>query len=102
MQERFLRTAAMMNDSRKSIVGKKKAFGIQGPMWKVTVGAVNADPSKFTHVYRDIFMRQGKQFRLSVVYDAFVLVYFYELICIVNIHILWTDLEGREENCEVD
>uniref|UniRef100_F1L8Z6 Large ribosomal subunit protein uL3m n=1 Tax=Ascaris suum TaxID=6253 RepID=F1L8Z6_ASCSU len=44
---------------RKSIVGKKKAFGIQGPMWKVTVGAVNADPSKFTHVYRDIFMRQG-------------------------------------------
>uniref|UniRef100_A0A915B6Y1 Large ribosomal subunit protein uL3m n=1 Tax=Parascaris univalens TaxID=6257 RepID=A0A915B6Y1_PARUN len=44
---------------RKSIVGKKKAFGIQGPMWKVTVGAVNADPSKFTRVYRDIFMRQG-------------------------------------------
>ncbi|EPB72072.1 ribosomal protein L3 [Ancylostoma ceylanicum] len=42
---------------RKSIVGKRKAFNRDGPMWKVTVGAVNGDPDKFTHVYRNQFAR---------------------------------------------
>ncbi|KHN78688.1 F-box/SPRY domain-containing protein 1 [Toxocara canis] len=45
---------------RKSLVGKSKAFGIRGPMWKVTVGAVNADPSKFTRVYRNVFECQER------------------------------------------
>uniref|UniRef100_A0A0N5A1D6 Large ribosomal subunit protein uL3m n=1 Tax=Parastrongyloides trichosuri TaxID=131310 RepID=A0A0N5A1D6_PARTI len=39
----------------KSIVGKRKAFNREGPMWKVTVGAINMDPRKFTSHYRRIF-----------------------------------------------
>ncbi|RCN46060.1 ribosomal protein L3 [Ancylostoma caninum] len=42
---------------RKSIVGKRKAFNREGPLWKVTVGAVNGDPDKFTHAYRNQFTR---------------------------------------------
>ncbi|CEF66253.1 39S ribosomal protein L3, mitochondrial [Strongyloides ratti] len=38
-----------------SIVGKRKAFGRFGPMWKVTVGAINANPRKFTSQYRRMF-----------------------------------------------
>uniref|UniRef100_A0A0K0G108 Large ribosomal subunit protein uL3m n=1 Tax=Strongyloides venezuelensis TaxID=75913 RepID=A0A0K0G108_STRVS len=39
----------------KSIIGKRKAFNRYGPMWKVTVGAINADPRRFTTQYRRAF-----------------------------------------------
>lgn len=42
---------------RKSIVGKRKAFNREGPLWKVTVGAVNGDASIFTHAYRQQFTK---------------------------------------------
>uniref|UniRef100_A0A0K0EKY4 Large ribosomal subunit protein uL3m n=1 Tax=Strongyloides stercoralis TaxID=6248 RepID=A0A0K0EKY4_STRER len=40
---------------KKSLVGKRKAFNRYGPMWNVTVGAINADPRKFTSQYRRMF-----------------------------------------------
>ncbi|VDM73092.1 unnamed protein product, partial [Strongylus vulgaris] len=42
---------------RKSIVGKRKAFNREGPLWKVTVGAVNGDSDRFTRAYRNQFTR---------------------------------------------
>ncbi|TKR68050.1 hypothetical protein L596_024096 [Steinernema carpocapsae] len=44
---------------RTSIVGKHKAFHMNGPMWKVTVGAVNANPKLLTANYRNMFERQN-------------------------------------------
>uniref|UniRef100_A0A158P9C4 Large ribosomal subunit protein uL3m n=1 Tax=Angiostrongylus cantonensis TaxID=6313 RepID=A0A158P9C4_ANGCA len=42
---------------RKSIVGKRKAFNREGPLWKVTVGAVNGDANIYTHLYRKQFAK---------------------------------------------
>lgn len=42
---------------RKSIIGKRKAFNREGPLWKVTVGAVNGNANIFTHVYRKQFTK---------------------------------------------
>ncbi|MFH4981257.1 hypothetical protein AB6A40_007966 [Gnathostoma spinigerum] len=44
---------------KNSLVGKRKAYGIDGPMWKVTVGAVNGDPREYTHEYIGMFERRG-------------------------------------------
>ncbi|CAJ0598742.1 unnamed protein product [Cylicocyclus nassatus] len=42
---------------RRSIVGKRKAFNREGPLWKVTVGAINGNYDRFTHAYRKQFER---------------------------------------------
>nr|CDJ94308.1 Ribosomal protein L3 domain containing protein [Haemonchus contortus] len=44
---------------RRSIVGKRKAFNREGPMWKVTVGAVDYDADRFSLAYRRQFIRAG-------------------------------------------
>ncbi|CAD6188325.1 unnamed protein product [Caenorhabditis auriculariae] len=44
---------------RNSLVGKRKAFNRLGPMWKVTVGAVNDDANKYSHIYRRQFLKAG-------------------------------------------
>lgn len=44
---------------KSSSVGKRKAFNRHGPMWRVTVGAGNADPTKYTLSYRKQFSRAG-------------------------------------------
>ncbi|KAK6022167.1 50S ribosomal protein L3 [Ostertagia ostertagi] len=44
---------------RRSPVGKRKAFNREGPMWKVTVGAVDYDMDRFTQAYRNQFIRAG-------------------------------------------
>ncbi|WKX99493.1 hypothetical protein Q1695_014405 [Nippostrongylus brasiliensis] len=44
---------------RRSLVGKRKAFNREGPLWKVTVGAVDYDADRFTQAYRNQFMRAG-------------------------------------------
>lgn len=42
---------------KASVIGKKKAFNRQGPMWRVTVGSGNDDPTKYTHAYRKQFIK---------------------------------------------
>lgn len=49
-------------------MGKRKAFGKYGPMWKITVGAVNANPLNFTSTYRAIFDRAGHYFHFLLYY----------------------------------
>lgn len=44
---------------KSSAVGKRKAFNRHGPMWRVTVGAGNDDPTKYTLGYRRQFVRAG-------------------------------------------
>lgn len=44
---------------KSSAVGKRKAFNRHGPMWRVTVGAGNDDPTKYTLAYRRQFVRAG-------------------------------------------
>ena len=44
---------------KASAVGKRKAFNRHGPMWRVTVGAGNDDPTKYTLAYRRQFARAG-------------------------------------------
>ncbi|GMT18723.1 hypothetical protein PFISCL1PPCAC_10020, partial [Pristionchus fissidentatus] len=44
---------------RKSMVGKRKAFNRDGPMWKVTVGAGEGEAWRFTSSYRAQFARAG-------------------------------------------
>ncbi|CAG9532342.1 unnamed protein product [Cercopithifilaria johnstoni] len=44
---------------RISMVGRRKAYGRYGPRWRITVGAVDADPTKFTAQYRAAFERHG-------------------------------------------
>ncbi|KJH47860.1 50S ribosomal protein L3 [Dictyocaulus viviparus] len=44
---------------RKSIIGKRKAFNREGPLWKVTVGAVNGNVNIFTAAYRNFFTKSG-------------------------------------------
>lgn len=42
---------------KSSAVGKRKAFNRNGPMWRVTVGAGNEDPTKYTLAYRRQFSK---------------------------------------------
>ncbi|VDM20424.1 unnamed protein product [Wuchereria bancrofti] len=44
---------------RISMVGRRKAYGRYGARWRVTVGAVDGDPTKFTARYRATFERHG-------------------------------------------
>ncbi|KAK6041292.1 hypothetical protein COOONC_21202 [Cooperia oncophora] len=44
---------------RRSLIGKRKAFNREGPMWKVTVGAVDYNVDRFSHAYRNQFVRAG-------------------------------------------
>ncbi|PIC38058.1 hypothetical protein B9Z55_010196 [Caenorhabditis nigoni] len=44
---------------KASAIGKRKAFNRHGPMWKVTVGATNEDPTNYTSAYRKKFTRAG-------------------------------------------
>ncbi|MCP9259142.1 F-box/SPRY domain-containing protein 1 [Dirofilaria immitis] len=44
---------------RISIVGRRKAYGRYGARWRVTVGAVDDSPTKFTARYRATFERHG-------------------------------------------
>ncbi|CAB3402950.1 unnamed protein product [Caenorhabditis bovis] len=44
---------------KKSVVGKRKAFNRCGPLWKVTVGAGNANPTQYSVGYRRQFLRAG-------------------------------------------
>lgn len=44
---------------RKSLIGKRKAFNRDGPMWKVTVGAIDGEAFQFTQAYRNQFSRAG-------------------------------------------
>ncbi|EGT52039.1 hypothetical protein CAEBREN_16123 [Caenorhabditis brenneri] len=44
---------------KSSAVGKRKAFNRHGPMWRVTVGAGNDDPTKYTLAYRRQFAKAG-------------------------------------------
>uniref|UniRef100_A0A8R1ILK2 Large ribosomal subunit protein uL3m n=1 Tax=Caenorhabditis japonica TaxID=281687 RepID=A0A8R1ILK2_CAEJA len=44
---------------KSSVVGKRKAFNRDGPMWRVSVGAVNANPTGFTTAYRKQFVKAG-------------------------------------------
>ncbi|OZC11466.1 ribosomal protein L3 [Onchocerca flexuosa] len=45
---------------RISMVGRRKAYGRYGARWRITVGAVNGDPTKFTARYRATFERHGR------------------------------------------
>ncbi|KHJ93906.1 DNA-directed RNA polymerase II subunit RPB2 family protein [Oesophagostomum dentatum] len=56
-QNHVVSTVSPADWYRKSIVGKRKAFNREGPLWKVTVGAVDADSEKFTGSYRKQFTR---------------------------------------------
>uniref|UniRef100_A0AC35U1Y8 39S ribosomal protein L3, mitochondrial n=1 Tax=Rhabditophanes sp. KR3021 TaxID=114890 RepID=A0AC35U1Y8_9BILA len=51
---------------KKSFVGKRKAFNRDGPMWKVTVGAINMNPHKLTAPYRRIFDTAGVPCKLKL------------------------------------
>ncbi|CAI4230453.1 unnamed protein product [Auanema sp. JU1783] len=44
---------------RTSLIGKRKAFNREGPLWKVTVGAVDSPNGHFTNAYRQQFIRAG-------------------------------------------
>lgn len=44
------------------MVGRRKAYGRYGARWRVTVGAVDGDPTKFTARYRATFERHGRSF----------------------------------------
>ncbi|CAI5445443.1 unnamed protein product [Caenorhabditis angaria] len=44
---------------KMSAIGKRKAFNRNGPMWKVTVGSINDDPTKYSVGYRRQFNRAG-------------------------------------------
>ncbi|CAD5221712.1 unnamed protein product [Bursaphelenchus xylophilus] len=44
---------------KQTSVGKRKAFGRFGPMWKVTVGAIDANPAFLSHPYRRMFDKVG-------------------------------------------
>lgn len=42
---------------RRSLIGKRKAFNREGPLWKVTVGAVNDNADRYSEAYRRQFVR---------------------------------------------
>uniref|UniRef100_A0A1I7U346 Large ribosomal subunit protein uL3m n=1 Tax=Caenorhabditis tropicalis TaxID=1561998 RepID=A0A1I7U346_9PELO len=44
---------------KASAVGKRKAYNRQGPMWRVTVGTSNDNPTKYTLAYRKQFLKAG-------------------------------------------
>lgn len=41
------------------MVGKRRAYSQDGPRWRITVGAVDADPTKYRAQYRSTFERHG-------------------------------------------
>jgi len=48
---------------KTSLVGKQKAFTRRGPMWRVTVGAININPTFLTPEYRQIFERANVPYK---------------------------------------